>query len=106
MCFVCMIMHFSAFPGKETQEYRAILRNMSTLTETLLEIPGATDSLTLRFKERNWLAITAKPSEEDLIILVLSRIKADTSSFYEFLTMLHSIAGMDQVVALLEEGGD
>ena len=97
-------MHFSAFPGKETQEYRAILKNMSTLTETLLEIPGATDSLTLRFKESNWLAITAKPSEKVLITLALTRIMADTSNFYEFLTMLRSIAGMDQVVALLEKG--
>ena len=99
-------MHFSVFPGIDTQEYRAILNNMTNLTNILQLIPGTTDSLTLRFKERNWLAITAKPSEKDLVILVLSRIEADTSSFYEFLTMLRSIAGTDQVVALLEEGGD
>ena len=99
-------MHFSAFPGIETQEYRAILNKMNTLIETLKVTLGATHSLTMKFQERDWLSPTTnvtEVTEENLISCVLVRIEKDTSSFYEFLTMLRSIVGMDQVVALLED---
>ena len=51
--------------------------------------------------EREWLEITIKPSETDLVLLALSRIEADSNTFHELVKMLNEIIGMDLVVKTL-----
>ena len=48
--------------------------------------------------EKEWLEITANPSEKDLVILALRRTDADSHTFHEFVEMLKKIRGMDLVV--------
>ena len=61
-------------------------------------MPKSKDLLCLKFMERKWLEITAKPSETDLVLLALSRIEGNSHTFHELVKMLNEISGMDLVV--------
>ena len=56
---------------------------------------GSMERLRLKCIERNWLDITASPSESELVILVLGRVAEDPRTFYEFVMLLSEIGGMD-----------
>ena len=53
-------------------------------------------------KAKRWLPLYSKPSEDDLVYIIVNRIELDASQFGEFTAMLHDIEGMDLVVDILK----
>lgn len=74
---------------------------MRNIVDALSIIPGAKNQLSLECQQRKWFTVQADASEEDLVKLVLVRVKQKASELYTFITMLQSVEGMDQIVANL-----
>ena len=85
----------SADRGKDTREYNTLLDNLTSITNSLTTVTGSKDELRLKFAQKRWLDITASPSENELVILVLGRVAEDSRTFYEFVMLLSEIGGMD-----------
>ena len=88
--------------GTQTAEYMKVKANMGTLIRTIKVTPTAVSSLTTKFVEKEWLAAHAKDiTANDLITLVLNRIKNNADEHELFIEMLNDIIGLDQIVMLL-----
>ena len=71
---------------------------MNDIITGLKSTPGATDKLTLKYKQEEWMDITENPTEDQLVTLALQRIKQDPKQYDMFIDMLRSISGMDLTV--------
>ena len=88
--------------GTQTAEYMKVKANMMKVIQTIEVTPTAVESLTTKFVEKEWLAAHAKGiTANDLILLVLNRIKNDADEHELFIKMLNDITGLDQIVTLL-----
>ena len=75
---------------------------MVDLVDTLVVTPKATQNLSIRFIQNSWLNPTVKdPTADDLIKIVLNRIKEDASQYDEFRDMLSDMEGMDLLLKKL-----
>ena len=88
--------------GKDTAEYKSVLKNLSSIIEHLLVNQSASDSLVQKYQERGWLSITAKSEARELVILALGRIQTDVKQYAVFVSILGSITGMDIIVGNLK----
>ena len=79
-------------------EYDKVCCNMNNIITTLKSNPGATDMLTGMYKQKGWMNITVHPTEDQLVTLVLDRIKHDPNQYDMFIDMLRNIPGMDLTV--------
>ena len=75
--------------------------NLSSITRALQLSPSASQSLGQKFQEKGWLDLTASPTEEQLVTLILGRIELDVNQYDEFIAMLCGIEGMDLIVNTL-----
>ena len=75
--------------------------NLSSISRALQLNPSASQSLRQKFKEKEWLGLTANPTEEQLVTLVLGRIEQDVNQYGEFIAMLCDIEGMDLTMSTL-----
>ena len=71
---------------------------MSDIITALKSTTGATDMLTEKYKQKKWINITGKPTEDELVTLALQRIKQDPNQYDLFIGILHDIPGMDLTV--------
>ena len=78
--------------------YDKVLRNMDNIITTLTSTPGSTDKLTVKYKQKGWIATTENPTEDQLVTLALDRIKQDSNQYDLFIDMLRGISGMDLTV--------
>ena len=78
--------------------YDKVLCNNYDIITALRSTPGATDTLTGKYKQKQWINITGKPTEDELVTLALNRIKQDPNQYDMFIDMLHDIPGMDITV--------
>lgn len=86
--------------GKQTREYRAVLKNMGAIRESLDVNDGAKTALTDKYMENEWIDITAK--NVSFAILALSKISNDASQYRTFVDMLKRTVGMDDVAKKIE----
>lgn len=77
--------------GEKTHEYITLLESLSSVTKALSSVPESKDQLCLKFMEKKWLNTTANPSEKDLVLLALNRVKEYSHTFYEFVEILSDI---------------
>ena len=69
---------------------------------TLEATPKATQILTIKFIENSWLSPNVKNSTaDDLITVVLNRIRDDASQYDEFRDMFSDMEGMDLLLKKL-----
>ena len=94
--------HTHTTAGKNTWEYQTVLKNLEDITKALMSNSGSLQSLTLKVTAKEWLPVSRKPSEEELVYLIIGRIMNNTTQFGEFIAMLDDIEGMDQVVDKLK----
>ena len=71
--------------------------------ETIKANPSAMASLSIKFKEEEWVNITADYTEEQLVRYVIQRIQQDSTNFKIFVGMLQDTEGMDIIVEKLEQ---
>lgn len=83
--------------GKETLEYKKVLVNLEIIVEALKTIKGAKESLCLKCTVKRWNELTAELSESQVIKLILTRIKHNAATYYEFMDMLANIDSLDFV---------
>ena len=88
--------------GENTAEYKKVQENFSTITEALKATPNARLSLENEFKTLGWLGPAYHPTEEELVIQALERIKQDPSQYKILITMLN---GLDLVIQKLSLPG-
>lgn len=81
--------------------YDKVLANMETIIQTLQAIPGAKQSLTVKYIEAQWMGLTATPTEYQLVGLALGRILQQSQQFDVFIGMLRGIPGMNLIVERL-----
>lgn len=84
--------------GRNTLEYQRVRTNLSSITKALQFNLSASQSLRQKFKEKEWLDLTANPTEEQLVVLALGRIEQDCSQYGELIAMLCDTEGMDLIV--------
>lgn len=87
--------------GKETGEYRSVLKNRQMIIDHLQE-NHAKDQITMKYIEHQWIDITASLSGSDIITFALNRISADPRQYDAFMDMLRDIVGMEMVVKEIE----
>ena len=69
---------------------------MGDIVETLDATPKATQNLRIQFIQNSWLSPNVKnPTADDLVTVVLNRIKDDANQYVEFRDMLSDMEGMD-----------
>ena len=90
---------FSSFAG-----YDIVLSHLVDITNVLKTALGAKRNLTAHFIQNRWMAITQNPSESELVVLALQRIKIDPSQYDIFLDMLRSIPEFELIVNALSHG--
>ena len=61
----------------------------------------ANQRLRRKFQQERWISVGSNIGGEELVIVALSRIKADAGQFQQFIDMLNDIEGMDQIVKKL-----
>ena len=75
-----------------------VLSVMDDVITALKATPGATDKLTGKYKQEEWISFTENPTENQLVTLALQRIKQDPNQYDLFIDMLRCIKGMDITV--------
>ena len=93
----------AAASGKETLEYRKVLAYLGIIVKALKANKEAKSSLCLNCKEKKWIETTQDPEPGDLMGIILNRIELDAATYYEFMTMLGNIIGLDLVKRDIEE---
>ena len=88
--------------GRDTAEYKSVLKNLSSIIEHLQVNQPASDSLVQKYQEHGWLSITAKSEARELVILALGRIQTDVKQYAVLVSILGSITGMDIIVGNLK----
>lgn len=90
--------------GKDTLEYVKVRENFSCIIKALQSIHAARQQMRTKFIEKGWLSPTSKPTEDELVTQALGRIEIDVTQFPVFITILHEIQGMDQIVKKMTNG--
>ena len=81
----------------ESPEYKMMLSNLKPITDTLRANKAAADSLCLKLKMESWIEVVDDPPPNELMKVVLDRIKKDASQFHEFKRFLGDIPGLDLI---------
>ena len=96
MLYIC-----STDTGTNTEEYITLRRNVSSIINSLRSVVGSKEELYLKFVELDWLGPTLDLSENQLVILVLDKVKNDSRIFHDFVTLLGTINGMKPIADIL-----
>ena len=84
--------------------YDRVLSNLVTIARALKVLPSAQTKLTQLYQQNRWLDITDKPDADKLVTLALERIKVDSNQYDLFVSMLHSITGMEDIAHKVTSG--
>ena len=77
--------------------YKVVLSNLKPITDTLRANKRAADSLCLKLKMESWIEVVDEPSPNELMKVVLDRIKKDATQFHVFKRFLDEIPGLDLI---------
>ena len=78
-------------------QYQRVKSHLEDITEALKSNPAAFQSLRLKVMEEGWQSTTGKLTEEELVCLVINRVKLDASQFEVFTSMITDTDGLDLV---------
>ena len=96
--------HFrSKSSGTKSVEYRSVLDNLPSIIATLQANKAAGESLCLKLKQKEWVNVTDDPPPQEVMKVVLNRIKDDVSQFHVFMNLIGSTAGLDLIMKQIEE---
>ena len=82
-------------------QYKSVQRNFVTIAQHLKENKDAKKVLTWQYISKGWLDPVTTPSEDELVSLVMVRIKDDPKQYDVFISMLKEIAGTEEIVKKL-----
>ena len=78
--------------------YRKVQVNLVRVVERLKASPDAAETLKRHFKQQDWIGPADKSSLDELMDLVLDRIKTESRTNYDaFMTMLDSVHGLKDI---------
>ena len=93
VCLTHILYWLSIGTGTDTTEYITLRKNLSSIISSLRTGESKRD-LYIKFIELDWLGPTVNPCESELVLLVLDRVRQNSRTFYEFVTLLNGISGM------------
>ena len=83
-------------------EHKKVLSNLQNITDTLRANKTASEALCLKLKMETWIDIADDPSPNEMMKVVLDRIKKDASQFHVFKRFLDDVPGLDLISRQLE----
>ena len=92
----------SAEKGKQSPQYKCVLKNCNRLTGHLRINKENKRNLFCEFIVEGWCDPGDCPSENDIISIALKKIEDDPTNYGVFIAMLEQIAGMDNIVKNLK----
>ena len=98
-----MFLTLASSSGRNTPQYKAILRSFETITNCIIATPGAKQTIIRKFKMESWIAVNTDCSEDDIVQCALERVQQNAVQFQQFLSMLRNTTGMADIVRILEE---
>lgn len=89
--------------GKKSDEYKIVLHHLQDINTTLQANEAAAASLRVTLIEEEWIDFTDKPSPQQMMTIVLNRIKSTPSEYHVFMAMLDRVTGLDLIKKKIEE---
>lgn len=83
--------------SEESLGYKAVLLNLESIITALKVNKSARNALIWKCQAKEWFDCVEDPSPEELMKVVLNRIKQDGTQYVVFMKMLGSITGLDVV---------
>lgn len=91
--------------GTDTLEYKCLLKNQGDIVMTLKSLKAAKCKLILKYQEKELIPLTESPTEEQLLVQALDRVRTKATEFRVFVEMLEDIKGLDLIVEKLQIQG-
>ena len=100
---MCNKLHvYSALAGRDTPQYKVVLQNFATLIKTIESTPESLIDLKRKFITKTWLNPRDEINANQLIRLALNRVETDVTNYDEFMEILKTVTGMDQIVGIIQ----
>ena len=96
-----LLLYLCSIEGIYSSEYKALQTNIYQVVHVIESVPKGNEALGMKFMEKGWIGVNARPDELSLVTVVLTRIELDTGEFDVFIDILKQVEGMDQIVKLL-----
>ena len=98
-----MFITIASSSGRDTPQYKAILRSFETIINCIIATPSAKQTIIRKFKMESWIAVNTDCSEDDIVQCALERVQQNAFQFQQFISMLRNTTGMADIVRILEE---
>ena len=98
-----MFITLASSSGRDTPQYKAILRSFETITNCIIATPSAKQAIIRKFKMESWIDVNTDCSEDDIVQCALERVQQNAFQFQQFISMLRNTTGMADIVRILEE---
>ena len=89
--------------GTETVQYKTVLSLLDDTTTAIRAIPGVKETLTNKFKMKEWIKHTTDCSEADLVNCAVEKVRQDAEHFSILVDMFRGTPGMDIIADRLEQ---
>ena len=83
-------------------EHKQALSNLKNVIDTLRANKTAAEALCLKLKMESWIDTADDPPPNEMMKVVLDRIKKDASQFHVFKRFLDDVPGLDLISTQLE----
>ena len=95
----------SKLSGTNSVEYKKVLANLPTIIVALQANKTAKDNLCLGLKQQEWIHFADEPSAQDMLKVVLNRIKDEATEYHVFMTLLSRTTGLDLIKKKIQGTG-
>ena len=82
--------------NEASPQYDVVLKKLEELTERL-QFAKEVGTLLQKFKTREWIALGATATANELVLLALDRIKNQVTDYDVFIRMLNSMPGVKPI---------
>ena len=87
--------------GISSAQYKAVQSQYAALANCLDSNSAAKRDLERELKAKSWIGAAVSNSSDELIDLVLAKIKLDKSKFDEFMKILRSVVGLQDITGMI-----
>ena len=89
--------------GTDTAQYKAVLSSLEDIITAIKATPAVKETLSIKFKMKEWIEPTAACSEAELAECALEKVRQDPEQFPILVKMFHDTVGMDNIAKKLEQ---
>ena len=101
--FVILIDSSQQLSGTDTVQYKAVLSSLEDIITAIKATPEVKETLSIKFKMKEWIKPTAACSEAELAECALEKVRQDPGQFSVLVEMFHDTVGMNVIAEKLEQ---